>query len=522
MEESLTEIFPVTAETDDIDVVTNTEFTTTIKHQTGPATTEDVEQFTTITTENSVTEKLLTTSLPDQTQTWITEQTEATNIIASDDDNEDKSTTATTETPQSTTMEFTEGEISTLILTLDQDEGTEDIFLGDVTTAEPDEVTTTTDGRENERTTTLSDLVRGTFSTAEPTEPSNDVTTTTGEIINANTEDDTADEEGGDTTISSGELTTSQPNLITQNYKIIFSPSTEPVIIIDTTTAASTTKTLPETTTDIPETCPGSVECYGVCLPRHQLCDSLLHCPGGEDEADCQDRTCLSSEFSCPGGRCLPPQLRCDGRPDCAGGEDEAGCDESCGPGEFLCGEGRCVDRVRLCDGVQDCGGGEDEEYCQCLSDQVRCQYGGGCVSAGLRCDGRHDCPDRSDEWDCLSLVNTTLQISSLNRPLRPVCSDQWSEEWSSQTCKQLGYLGPAQTDTKYDFNLVDSDFWYRDRSVPLAGNLVQKSASDQALSCRSKEKVELSCTGFGKISSLSFSLSLTPPCLSVRPVEPD
>ena len=119
-------------------------------------------------------------------------------------------------------------------------------------------------------------------------------------------------------------------------------------------------------------------------------------------------------------------------------------------------------------------------------------------------------------------MVNTTLQISSLNRPLRPVCSDQWSEEWSSQTCKQLGYLGPAQTDTKYDFNLVDSDFWYRDRSVPLAGNLVQKSASDQALSCRSKEKVELSCTGFDKISSLSFSLSLTPPCLSVRPVEPD
>ena len=152
--------------------------------------------------------------------------------------------------------------------------------------------------------------------------------------------------------------------------------------------------------------------------------------------------------------------MKCDGRPDCPGGEDEAGCAESCGPGEFLCGEGRCVGRVRLCDGVEDCVRGEDEEYCQCLADQVSCQYGGGCVSGGLQCDGRHDCPDRSDEWDCLLLLNTTLQISSTNRPLRPVCSDQWSDDWSSQTCKQLGYLGPAQTSTTYDFNLVDSDFW--------------------------------------------------------------
>ena len=28
------------------------------------------------------------------------------------------------------------------------------------------------------------------------------------------------------------------------------------------------------------------------------------------------------------------------------------------------------------------------------------------------------------------------------------------------ETCKQLGYLGPANSSTSYDFNLVDSDFW--------------------------------------------------------------
>ena len=492
--------------TNDIDVVTTTEITTTIETDLG------AEDHKHVTTEISVTENLLTTSSPDQAETWITEQTETTNI-ATDDDNEDKSTTATTETPQSTTLEFTEGEISAVILTLDQDAETEQIFLGGVTTADPEEVTTT-DGRESQGTTTLSDLITGTFSTAELTEPSDDVTTA-GEMINssASSEDDIADEEGGDTsTISSGGLTTSQPELITQNYKIIFAPSTEPVITIDTTAATAqpdgtetTTEGRQETSTAEP--CPGSVLCDGVCLARQQVCDSLLDCPGGEDEEDCEAQTCLPSEFSCQSGRCLPPGLQCDGRPDCPAGEDEAGCDESCGPGEFLCGEGRCVGRVRLCDGVEDCAQGEDEQYCQCLPGQVTCQYGGGCVDGGLLCDGRHDCPDMSDEWDCLAMVNTTLMIRSPSQPLSPVCSDQWSDDWSSQSCKQLGYFDQAQTTTSYDFNLVDSDFWYRNISVPTSGNLVQRSFADETLTCRSKEKVELSCSEFGKVSIISLHL---------------
>ena len=48
--------------------------------------------------------------------------------------------------------------------------------------------------------------------------------------------------------------------------------------------------------------------------------------------------------------------------------------------------------------------------------------------------------------------------------------------------------------------------FRFRDSSVPVSGNLVQKSSSSESLRCRSKEKVELTCAGFGK-----FPLSLSP-----------
>ena len=311
----------------------------------------------------------------------------------------------------------------------------------------------------------------------------NDVTTS---------QDDIADELGGASTIatiSSGEETTSEPELITQNYKIIFAPSTEPVISntdSDTTTASpsaateqtttepdtaetteSVTQTVTttaetETTTVEADTCPGSVECEGVCLARYQVCDTLAHCGGGEDETDCQTRPCLTSEFSCAGGRCIPTSWLCDGRPDCPAGEDEAACSASCGAGEIQCGEaGQCIAQTRLCDGVRDCDTGEDEADCECEAGQLRCSWGGGCVPAASRCDGEYDCGDRSDEWNCVQLSNTSsLTIASRTAGPRPVCSDQWSQDWSEQTCRQLGYLGPANSSTSYDFNLVDSDFW--------------------------------------------------------------
>ena len=263
-------------------------------------------------------------------------------------------------------------------------------------------------------------------------------------------------------------------------------------------------------------------------LDRHQLCDNLEDCVDGLDEALCEFGGCQENEFPCLSGRCIPEAWKCDGRPDCDSGEDEVACAASCPPGQWLCGEGRCIEAVLLCDGARDCGLGEDEDpdLCTCGEDELRCETGGGCVEAGARCDGRPQCPDRSDEWNCVSLVNNTLEIRSaikmdkrfhqvivkltelirVNRTSdspspRPVCIDQWSEAWSDQTCRQLGYSGQRNTGSRYDFTLSDSEFWYRDVTVPVSGNPVQKAAATEGR-CRSKETVQLECEEFGKPTS--------------------
>ena len=260
-------------------------------------------------------------------------------------------------------------------------------------------------------------------------------------------------------------------------------------------------------------------------LDRHQLCDNLEDCADGSDEALCEFGGCQQNEFPCLSGRCIPEAWKCDGRPDCDSGEDEVACAASCPPGQWLCREGRCIEAALLCDGVRDCGLGEDEDpgLCNCGEDELRCETGGGCVQAGARCDGRLQCPDRSDEWNCVSLVNNTLEIRSaikinkrfrkvilkltelsrVNRTSaspspRPVCIDQWSDEWSEQACRQLGYSGQRSSSSRYDFTLSDSEFWYRDVSVPVSGNPVQKAAATEGR-CRSKETVQLECEEFGK-----------------------
>ena len=224
------------------------------------------------------------------------------------------------------------------------------------------------------------------------------------------------------------ELTSTQPpSVITQKYQIVFSPTTElPDSELTTITVANiddiTTTIAPTTTTTEESTCPGSLECGNVCLARDKLCDGLKHCEDGEDEQECDQRTCTEEEFRCSSGRCIPEAWKCDQRPDCDSGEDEVACAASCAPGQWLCGEGRCIEAVLLCDGTRDCGLGEDEDpdLCSCGEDEMRCEAGG-CVEAGARCDGRVQCPDRSDEWNCVSLVNTTLEIRSASKRIHQV-----------------------------------------------------------------------------------------------------
>jgi hypothetical protein len=54
------------------------------------------------------------------------------------------------------------------------------------------------------------------------------------------------------------------------------------------------------------------------------------------------------------------------------------------------------------------------QAFCECGAGFLRCARGGGCVRSARVCDGQLDCPDRSDEWNCLALVNSTLEIRSV------------------------------------------------------------------------------------------------------------
>ena len=55
----------------------------------------------------------------------------------------------------------------------------------------------------------------------------------------------------------------------------------------------------------------------------HQVCDGLVDCEGGQDEAGCGLPRCEEGELACLKGRCIPGEWKCDGRPDCSQGEDE-------------------------------------------------------------------------------------------------------------------------------------------------------------------------------------------------------
>ena len=99
-----------------------------------------------------------------------------------------------------------------------------------------------------------------------------------------------------------------------QPFEITFStqlPSVETTSVIE----ASNTSTLSAENDPIDGCISG--------LATHQVCDSLIDCENGEDEAECGFPSCQEDEFSCLKGRCIPAAWKCDGKPDCSEGEDE-------------------------------------------------------------------------------------------------------------------------------------------------------------------------------------------------------
>nr|XP_023824262.1 transmembrane protease serine 2-like isoform X1 [Salvelinus alpinus] len=71
------------------------------------------------------------------------------------------------------------------------------------------------------------------------------------------------------------------------------------------------------------------------------------------------------------------------------------------------------------------------------------CRQGGVYLSASKWCDGIRDCPGGEDETQCLRLYGSgsVLQsYSSDSQTWKPVCADDWNDNFGRATCKKMGY----------------------------------------------------------------------------------
>ncbi|CAB4036376.1 RNA-directed DNA polymerase from transposon X-element, partial [Paramuricea clavata] len=92
--------------------------------------------------------------------------------------------------------------------------------------------------------------------------------------------------------------------------------------------------------------------------------------------------------------------------------------DYKCASDRYLCDNGECISRSLVCDGDKGCSDNSDETYCQCLTDQFRCERSGECVNTRLLCNGFANCEDASDEQSCFQETFDALnQLNSRKSP---------------------------------------------------------------------------------------------------------
>ncbi len=103
------------------------------------------------------------------------------------------------------------------------------------------------------------------------------------------------------------------------------------------------------------------------CIYTLDDADRIIPNGNGEHLADCERHVCGSTHYKCPGFYCIPWQYVCNHRVDCPGGSEERNCNErSCLPMQMKCRQSTtCIAMHSICDGVADCQFQDDEYFCE-------------------------------------------------------------------------------------------------------------------------------------------------------------
>ena len=149
---------------------------------------------------------------------------------------------------------------------------------------------------------------------------------------------------------------------------------------------------------DINATCSnGTLPCHlghSKCFSLENACvydtegdGTLTQCGNGAHLKLCRYMGCPTSTYKCPMSYCIPYWMLCNGLIDCPDGEDEAHCPLSrCPPGYFRCkGEVICLHMKYRCDGIIHCNLHNDDEKA-CLSVMPDCPAQCSCRLHSVMC----------------------------------------------------------------------------------------------------------------------------------------
>ena len=172
------------------------------------------------------------------------------------------------------------------------------------------------------------------------------------------------------------------------------------------------------------------------CFPIHHICvydldtyGLLLNCRNGAHLRHCVEYQC-PTRFKCPGSYCIPTKRICDNVIDCPEGDDEADCPGkplTC-PGFFRCREGPCLHLSEVCDGQVDCTSSQDDEsglchrvpcpsHCHCLGGSMECNTALGLYDAyGLSSFKMAQSEDLSVIQNTATLFNLDLSHGYITR----------------------------------------------------------------------------------------------------------